>query len=512
MSSSVQPPADGGHARRLASGSLAQQASQVAGLLAMLAIVTVLARRLPLAEFGLFGLLSSLAGYLLVVQNAAAGAAVRQMSAGEPEQRARAFSTAVALYVAAGLVAGVAVAAMGVALAGALDLPASARSDGRLGAALLGAVTALGWPLTVVRDGLRARQLFVRLAAAEVLAVAAYAGLVLGLAFGDAGLAALIGASGALPALAGAFAWLVGRGAPRPLRWRREAVSGDEARLILGLGGYLSLTEAAATAVYTIDRVILGALKSAATVGLYEGPVRAHNLLRALNAAVTTTVLPAASRFVSEHDAARLRELLVRGLRYSLALVVPLTVTGMVLAGPILEVWLGSGFREGADAMAILLVYWLAYGASGVVSATLVAVGRARDVARCAVGATAANVVLALALVPPLGLEGVAIATSVPYLVVSGLLLRFVLEAVPVDPGSFLRETFLPAWVLGACLAAALGVLRALVELDSLGLVAVVGALAPVSYWAAFYFIWLRPSERQLVREVAGSAFPAGRA
>jgi peptidoglycan biosynthesis protein MviN/MurJ (putative lipid II flippase) len=127
-------------------------------------------------------------------------------------------------------------------------------------------------------------------------------------------------------------------------------------------------------------------------------------------------------------------------------------------------------------------------------------------VARCAVGATAANVVLALALVPPFGLEGVAIATTLPYLVVSGLLLRFVLEAVPVEPARLLRETFLPAWVLGAGLAAALGALRALVDLDSLAPVVGVGVLAPLFYWAAFYAVWLRPAERRLVREVAASA------
>src|SRR5215210_4893086 len=52
QSVAAMEPTGPGHARRLASGSLAQQASQVAGLVAMLAIVTVLARRFPLAEFG----------------------------------------------------------------------------------------------------------------------------------------------------------------------------------------------------------------------------------------------------------------------------------------------------------------------------------------------------------------------------------------------------------------------------------------------------------------------------
>jgi hypothetical protein len=63
---------DEGHARRLATGSLVQQMSQITGLLAMLLILTVLARRLSLTELGVYGILSSLAGYLLVIQNAIA--------------------------------------------------------------------------------------------------------------------------------------------------------------------------------------------------------------------------------------------------------------------------------------------------------------------------------------------------------------------------------------------------------------------------------------------------------
>ena len=93
-------------ARRLATGSLAQQASQVAGLVAMVAVITVLARQLTLAELGVYGLLNSLAGYLLIVQNAAAGAAVKAMaSASDEREGSAAFSTSALMYVAAGALA-----------------------------------------------------------------------------------------------------------------------------------------------------------------------------------------------------------------------------------------------------------------------------------------------------------------------------------------------------------------------------------------------------------------------
>src|SRR5688500_5023798 len=81
-----------GEARLLASGVLVQQIAQGAGLLVLLVIVTVLARRLSVAELGSYGLVASLAGYLLVLRNTVAASAVRAMSAAlDAGERARMF-------------------------------------------------------------------------------------------------------------------------------------------------------------------------------------------------------------------------------------------------------------------------------------------------------------------------------------------------------------------------------------------------------------------------------------
>jgi O-antigen/teichoic acid export membrane protein len=497
----ARPPE--GHARRLATGSLAQQASQVSGLLAMLAVVTVLARQLSLAEFGVYGLLASLAGYLLVVQNAAAGAAVRELAAAdEAGARDRVYSNALVLYSGSGLVAGIAVALVGIVLAEGLSLSGDLAEQARAGAALLGGVTALSWPLTIARDALRARQLFVRLALVEITAVLGWAGLVVALGLGGASLTLLVAASGAMPAFVGVLAALATpRGPDRP-RFRRGAVDRQGGRLLLQLAGWLSLAEAANPAVYAADRAVLGVFDGAGSVGLLEGPVRAANVVRALNAAVVTTVLPAAARLVAERDERRLRELVVRGLRYSLALMVPVAVTGIALAPPVLEVWLGARYREGGTAMAILLALWLPYGASGVLIAVLVAAGRARTVARYAWSVAGASVLLALALIPPLGLEGAALAAALPFTVVVPFLLRAALEAGGASAGEVVREAFVPAYALGLVLAAALFAARAAFDVEGAGPVVLSAAAGVVAYWLLYYGLVLRPEERALFRSL----------
>ena len=216
-----------GDARRLASGSLMQQISQVTGLLVMFAIVTVLARRLTLAELGVYGLLGSVAGYLLIVQNAAAGAAVRNIAAGaHGPASATAYSTALAAYVLAGLATGAVVALAGVALASGLDLTDAVERQARLGAVALGGVTARRLAgHDPPRRAARRRHVRPRCVRSRSARWPSMRPLVLGLAFADAPLWLLIGASGTIPLLAGLGCLVAARAARLPYRFARRDVT-----------------------------------------------------------------------------------------------------------------------------------------------------------------------------------------------------------------------------------------------------------------------------------------------
>ena len=183
-----EPPEspDGGQARRVAAGALTQQIAQVTGLVVLLAVVTVLARRLSLSELGTYGLTATLATYLLIVKNSIGGAAQRAMVAARgPEEQSAAFSTAAGLYALTGLVTGLLIAGVGAGLAAAI-LDGDLREQAQLGVLGLGAVSAVGLAATVNLDAMRAALLLTRSAANEIAALVVFAALMLTLALSDA--------------------------------------------------------------------------------------------------------------------------------------------------------------------------------------------------------------------------------------------------------------------------------------------------------------------------------------
>jgi O-antigen/teichoic acid export membrane protein len=491
-----------GEARLVASGAVLQQLAQGLGLVALLGIVTLLARRLEVPELGAYGLVASLAGYLLVLRNSVASSAVRAMAgAADPDERSRVFAAAAALYVVVGLVTGVLIAAAALAIA-ALVLDGELARQARIGGLGLGVLTAVGIAASVYLDALRAERRFAQAAGAEMAAVVIYVAVMVTLILTGASLGALMAVSGALPLLSGLLCALIARRSGLP---RRLTGSGRERRhtaAIVPTAGWLLVIELSNLFMYASGRIVLGAYRSPTAVGLYEGPVRSHNLLYALGGALAVPTVPTASRYVATGDERRLRELAVRGSRYTLALFVPLCVTLMVLAEPILGVWLGDRYTGGATALTILVAYWLLYGALVVTPGFLVGAGRAPQVARLMVVLAVSNLVLALLLTPEVGVEGPALATTIPFVLAFPLMLRNGLLVTGVSVSELVRRAFAPAYAVGLALAAILVAIRLLAEPSSLAVVGIVAIAGVLGSWAACYLLVFDEGERALVKSL----------
>jgi O-antigen/teichoic acid export membrane protein len=402
-----------------------------------------------------------------------------------------------------GLAAGILIVAGGLAALGLFDIPQHLHDQARTGVVAVGITTVLAWPMKTFHDALRGSERFVLAAAAEATGYFTFAVAQVVLALLDAPLWILVAVGGAVPLAIGSAAAVVQTVAGLGFRFRPGEVSLEAVVRYFRFSGYLLFAAGTDVIIYSLDRAVLGAFRGAAAVGLYEGPIRAHNLIRTLNATLMGTVLPAASRYAAERDVERQRALLVRGSRYTAAAVTTLTVVLMVLSGPILEVWLGPRYAVAGTAMTIFVAYWLVGGSAGVPAYMVMAAGHVRWLAGYAWAHAILSLSLSIALTAWLGLEGVVLGTTVAYLAMAPLLFRKTWSVIPVPPREFAREVWLPAYSTGLLLAGALVALRLTVGLDTLPTLLAAAAAGLAGYWALFYRVWLLPSERTLVRSVA---------
>jgi O-antigen/teichoic acid export membrane protein len=507
VASEEPPERSGAHEQQLAAGTIAQQAALIVSSLTMLAILTAIARTTSLSEFGVYGLLISIPTYLLFAQGSVEAAAVRAIAqARDRHERDRALTTALSVYACFGVLAALLIVFGGSALLGLFRIPPGLHQEAQRGLIALGVANVAGWPAKTALDMLRGNRCFFASAAAEVGGYVTF-GVLVGVALALSGpLWLIVGLGGTAPLLVGLWS-AVGLLVVRlPLRVRPATLSLAYTKAFLKISFYLLLGGVTDIVVYSLDRTILGLYWPVSTVGLYEGPVRAHNLIRQFQSALMLTVMPAAAAYVAAGDRLRLQELLVRGTRYVTLAVTPLVVTFMVLAGPILEVWLGRRFGPAAPAMTIFVSYWLAAAGLGVGQTMMLAVGRMKILVAYAVTVAALNLAISLALTPSLGLQGVVIGTSLAYMLLVPVSVHIVCRTFAVSIGEFLLEGFAVAAAAGAVLALFDLAARAVLPLENPYMLLATIAVGLLGYALGVYRAVLRRSERLLVRSLGSAA------
>ncbi|WP_207477568.1 MATE family efflux transporter [Arenibaculum pallidiluteum] len=186
-----------------------------------------------------------------------------------------------------------------------------------------------------------------------------------------------------------------------------------EARPRAWLGSALALGTMAGTqlVMQRTDIVMLGALDGVAGVGIYTVAAALADLVYFTHNAVGSVF----GSVLATHFARGEREEMLQALRVTarlgagggIAAAIPL----IAFAPWILDLF-GPGFDEGAIALRILAVAFAIRCFMGPVALLLTMTGHERDAARSFAASALANVILNLALIPPLGILGAALATG----------------------------------------------------------------------------------------------------
>jgi O-antigen/teichoic acid export membrane protein len=162
------------------------------------------------------------------------------------------------------------------------------------------------------------------------------------------------------------------------------------------------------------DEIVIGAFLQMNAVTPYAIARRLSELAQILTDQFMRVLVPLASELHAENDHVRLRAVYVIGTRLTLAIFVPIACMLVILAQPILTMWVGEAYADYAHLVIILTLASLIDTSQWPAGSVLQAMARHRPLAILSVGTGLTNVALSILLVPKFGLTGVAIGTLVP--------------------------------------------------------------------------------------------------
>lgn len=436
---------------RIARGATSNFIGRGIALLTGFALTPYVLHSLGAADYGLWLLVGAVVAYGglldLGIATAVTKFTAQYAARGDVNSLRRLIGTSLHLYSLLGLVVIALSAVSAPVLPGAFNLDPEARTRAAWLTFIMGSTVGLAIPCATTSAVLRGLQRYDFVNLVGVVGVLCFAVATVGVLSLGGGVVAMAAAH--LPIILSLQAlslWLIRCVAPDvTFDWR----SADRrlARTIISFSWSLFVVDVATRLQSKTDEIVIGALMPISYVAPYAIARRLSQLAHTLCEQFIKVLLPVASELQAANEPDRLRALYVHSTRITLALYLPIGCSVTLLSRSILSAWVGPEFAEHGDLVAILAIAGLISTGHWPAGVILQGIARHRWLALSAICAGVANVAISVALIPHLGLAGVALGTLLPTAAEClGFVLPFTMRAVGVGPGAVIREIVLPTF------------------------------------------------------------------
>lgn len=473
-----------GTAARLVRNTLANGTGQILGVLITLLLTPFLINDLGIEGFGIWALalsLSFLGGYASLtdigIEVAIARYIAEARSDGDYEAASEVASSGMAFFGLVAIIVAPLLVALSYPLVLAFGIDADVRPQAVACFAFVGAQLIFEMPARVFFASLEGAQRYVTFQAIELMRTALQAALFVVVLVADLGIAGLGAALTASSLVVLVVAVIAARRAVPEVHVRRRHVSRARFRTLLTFGSQYFAIRVMGTLYRQMDKAIVGVALGPRFVTFYEIANRIQQAASMAQSIAASALLPATAYLRRSTEI--LRELYLRGTNYATAISLAVAGAGFIFAEDLIRTWVGESLTGSASGARLFLVFVAFTAVHAVGSAMIVALGHMRFVIVVTLVFIVINFGLSVALVGPMGYEGVILGTVVANAIIWIPYTVYFLRTFEVGWREWVRKVVLPN-VPGLAIQAATAAPLLHVATRSPNL-AVVGLLALVS-------------------------------
>lgn len=415
--------AEEGSGARVVRNTLANGIGTVTTVLVALVLTPFLINGLGIEAFGIWALalsLSVLGGYAsmadLGIETSAARYVAEARSDGDVKALRETASTAMAFFGVAALIVAPPLAALAFPLADLFRVPDHLHGAAVACFALIAAQLVIELPARAFFAIVEGAQRYDIYQLIEILRAISQASLFVVVLVADLGVAGLGGAmpiSSVIVLLAG---WVAVRRTVPEARISPRYVSRERFRTLFSFGSQYFLVRFMGTLYRHMDKAIIGIALGLRFVTLYEVANRIHQAASMVQSIAASSLLPTTAYLRRQKDV--LRDLYLRGTKYAVAISMPVVIAGFIFAGPLIQTWIGESVTNAAGSARLFLTFVAFVSVHAVGSAMIVALGQMRFVISVTAIFLAINLGVSVALVEPVGVNGVILGTVIAQAVI----------------------------------------------------------------------------------------------
>lgn len=246
---------------------------------------------------------------------------------------------------------------------------------------------------------------------------------------------------------------LVCRRAVPGLTLRLQGASRSSFRELLGFGSKVFISATTTRLSTNAQPIIVSSMISAAATAIFAIPVRLIDYARQVVWALATGFMPMFSELSGRKESGLIRSIYVNYSRYILLTTLPILALIFVYGRHFISLWISPEYAErGAGALLFLAGAALAEGLQPLVWRMFMGVGKLDFMVAVSAGTSLAAILIALLLVKPFGITGVALSVFGTTVLAQVLFAGHVSRYLGISVGGMLREIHLqPVLTAGAC-------------------------------------------------------------
>jgi O-antigen/teichoic acid export membrane protein len=194
---------------------------------------------------------------------------------------------------------------------------------------------------------------------------------------------------------------------------RRSYVDRQLVKPLMSMSGWIAVTDVADFVISRIDTLVVGIIIGIPQAGVYAVGQKLSAFTQRFTSPVAALFFPHASELAAKGDREGLRKTLLAGTRIGVSIAMPLVLVLAVLAGPALDVWVGSGYQKAALVVVFLSASTLVATFSRTVIYVLRGLGDVKVPALITALEAVMNLGLSVGLCLTIGFQGVALGTLI---------------------------------------------------------------------------------------------------
>jgi len=413
------------------------------------------------SAYGVWMLVASIAGYLSLLDLGVRGAVTRYVAKfaarRDDEAASRTLSSSIQIFGVMGAFATLVSLGLALVAVSGFEIPEADRHTARIVLVLVGMNVGVSLVTGAYAGVVAALQRLDLLNVADVATGVVRTGATVVALLAGQGLVAMAAIQFVASVGRGIWLMVLSRRLYPALRVEIRTVSREHIRLIFTFSSLVFLIHVSGTLIYFTDALVIATFLPIDLLTFFSIGSSLVMYARMLTSSVSYTTSPMASSFDGAGEHEQVTRLLLMSARYSMMILLPVALTFLIRGSSFIGLWMGPSYAgPSGQVLTILALPLLFHAGAHAVGGIMIGVGKHRPMVPAMLIEAGTNLALSIALLPTMGIVGVAWGTTIPSIVSSIFFWPWYARwALGIAVASYIKTIWIRPWL--AALPFALG-------------------------------------------------------